>query len=46
MKPKKRFVPDWKLLELKAARRAETLAIEEFAALANEFYKSDSLKNS
>ncbi|WP_373779632.1 16S rRNA (adenine(1518)-N(6)/adenine(1519)-N(6))-dimethyltransferase RsmA [Jeotgalibaca porci] len=31
---------------IEGSRRAETLAIEEFAALANEFYQSDILKNS
>ena len=31
---------------IEGSRRAETLAIEEFAALANEFYQSDVLKNS
>ena len=31
---------------IEGSRRAETLAIEEFAALANEFYHSDVLKNS
>lgn len=31
---------------IEGSRRGETLSIEEFAALANEFYKSDSLKNS
>lgn len=31
---------------IEGSRRAETLAIEEFSALANEFYQSDVLKNS
>ena len=31
---------------IEGSRRAETLALEEFAALANEFYHSDVLKNS
>ncbi len=31
---------------IEGSRRAETLAIEEFAALANEFYQSDVLINS
>lgn len=31
---------------IEGSRRAETLAIEEFAALANEFYQSDVLKSS
>ncbi|WP_373737434.1 16S rRNA (adenine(1518)-N(6)/adenine(1519)-N(6))-dimethyltransferase RsmA [Jeotgalibaca porci] len=31
---------------IEGSRRAETLAIEEFAALANEFYQSDILKTS
>lgn len=30
---------------IEGSRRAETLSIEEFAALANELYQSDSLKN-